>query len=144
MPVWNGERYLRAALDSVFAQSFADFELVVVDDGSTDRTSDILGSYSDSRLITHRLEHAGIVTALNFGTSVARGEWIARQDADDISQPERLATQMKAVRARPDAVLSYTDVALVGEDARGIKPARFPRTKAFLALRLCYQNPICT
>jgi glycosyltransferase involved in cell wall biosynthesis len=142
MPVWNGEMHLANALDSILAQTFSDFELIAVDDGSSDGTPDILRSYQDERLRIHRLNHGGIVTALNFGVAQSRAEWIARQDADDISQPERFAAQMKAVQARPDAILSYTDVALIGEDARGIKHARFPRTKAFLALRLCYQNPI--
>ncbi len=142
LPVWNGEKYLRAAVESILAQTFADFELLAVDDGSADGTLDILESYSDSRIRIFRLNHGGIVTALNTGVAAARAEWIARQDADDVSHPTRFAVQMEAAAARPEAVLCYTDVSLLGRDAAGIKPARFPRTKAMLAVRLCWQNPI--
>lgn len=142
MPVWNGEKFLQAAIESVLKQSFADFEFVIVDDGSTDGTRDILASYSDRRITVHRLDHGGIVTALNFGMSVARSEWIARQDADDISHPDRFALQWRALEQRPETVLSYTDVSLVGQDAGLTGQARFPRTRAMLALRLCRQNPI--
>ena len=142
MPVWNGEKYLRAALDSVLAQTFVDFELIVVDDGSTDGTLGILESYPDPRIKILRLDHGGIVTALNRGVEAARGDWIARQDSDDISRPERFAQQWRAVHEKADAVLSYTDVSLIGLETAGLGRARFPRTKAMLALRLCWQNPI--
>ena len=67
MPVWNGEKFLAAAIDSLLAQTFADFELLVIDDGSTDRTPEILRGYTDPRLRVLRLDHAGIVHALNHG-----------------------------------------------------------------------------
>ena len=89
MPVWNGEKFLAAAVDSLLAQTFTDFELLVVDDGSTDATPEILRAYSDPRLRVVRLDHAGIVVALNHGLAQARAEWIARQDADDLSEPRR-------------------------------------------------------
>ncbi len=92
MPVWNGERFLAEAVESILAQTFTDFELLAVDGGSTDRTLEILASYHDPRI---RILHAppGIVPALNFGIAQARGNWIARHDADDISLPHRLALQ---------------------------------------------------
>lgn len=142
LPVWNGEKYLRAAVESILAQTFAEFELLAIDDGSTDGTLDVLESYSDSRIRIFRLNHGGIVTALNAGVAAARAEWIARQDADDVSYAKRFAVQMEAVAAKPESVLCYSDVSLLGQDAAGIKPARFPRTKAMLAVRLCWQNPI--
>lgn len=142
LPVWNGEQYLRPAVDSILAQTFTDFELLAVDDGSTDGTIDILESYSDPRVSIVRLDHGGIVTALNHGVAAASGEWIARQDADDVSYAKRFALQMEAVGANSRAVLCHTDVALIGRDAAGTKAAHLPRTKAMLALRLCSQNPI--
>src|ERR1700690_1943654 len=105
MPVWNGETFLREAIDSILSQTFADFELIIVDDGSTDGTAKILASYPDARLRVFRLDHAGIVVALNFGAAQARGTWIARQDADDISWPGRLEAQWKALQLNPHAVL---------------------------------------
>lgn len=142
MPVWNGEKYLRPAVASVLGQTLGDFELIVVDDGSTDTTLEILQSYSDPRLKVHRLDHGGIVNALNFGLAQARAEWIARHDADDISLPHRLERQWSEINRRSDAVLCHTDVELIGEGAASVGRARFPRTRSFLALRLCFQCPI--
>ena len=142
MPVWNGETFLREAIDSILSQTFTDFELIVVDDGSTDRTPAILASCSDSRLKVCRLQHAGIVVALNTGIAQARGAWIARQDADDISLPQRLETQWQALQLNPRAVLAHTDVGFIGEGSRSAGRARFSKTRAFVALRLCYQCPI--
>lgn len=142
MPVWNGEKYLVAAVDSILAQTFTDFELIVVDDGSTDDTAKILKSYDDPRLRIEGLDHAGIVVALNHGLAKARGNWIARQDADDISSPQRFAKQWQALNAQPQAVLSHTDVEYIGENSQAAGRARFPRSRSFTALRLCYQCPI--
>ncbi|HEX3856614.1 MAG TPA: glycosyltransferase [Verrucomicrobiae bacterium] len=141
MPVWNGERFLAEAVESILAQTFADFELIAVDGGSTDRTLEILVGYRDPRI---RIFQAppGIVPALNFGIARARGNWIARHDADDISLPQRLALQWAAINRKPDVVLCHTDVALTGENIEAIGRARFPRSQAFLALKLCYQCPI--
>jgi len=141
MPVWNGERFLAEAVGSILAQTFKDFELLAVDGGSTDRTLEMLAGFADSRI---RILHAppGIVPALNFGIAHARGSWIARQDADDISRPHRLAAQWAAVHRDPAAVLCHTDVELIGQDAATIGRPRFPRSQAFLALRLCFQCPI--
>ena len=142
MPVWNGEKYLAAAIESILGQTFREFEFIIVDDGSSDSTAQILASYSDSRIKIHRLPHGGIVAALDYGISQAQAAWIARQDADDISLPERLEVQWQAIQRRPHTVLCFTDVMLVGENAADIKRAHFPRTKGFTALRLCYQSPI--
>jgi glycosyltransferase involved in cell wall biosynthesis len=142
MPVWNGEKYLAAAIESCWAQTFPDFELIVVDDGSTDGTPEILHSYRDERLMIHRLDHGGIVSALNFGIAQGRAEWIARQDADDVSMPDRIAQQWEAVQNNPKAALCFTDVSLLNESDEKVGRARLPRTRALIALRLCFQCPI--
>lgn len=142
MPVWNGEKYLAPAVDSILAQTFRNFEFIIVDDGSTDDTSNILKSYSDSRLQVHRLNHTGIVTALNHGIAHARSAWIARQDADDVSLPQRLEKQWVALKRSPQAVLAHTAVEFIGEGSAGIGQARVPRSRSLTALRLCCQCPI--
>ena len=141
MPVWNGQAYLEESINSIFGQTFSNFELIVVDDGSTDGTAKILASSHDPRLRVFRLEHAGIVMALNFGIAQARGDWVARHDADDISLPRRLEVQWRAVQCNPHAVLAHTNVEFVGEGIPA-KQVRFPKTRAFMALRLCYLCPI--
>jgi glycosyltransferase involved in cell wall biosynthesis len=142
MPVWNGEAYVAEAMESILSQSFENFEFVIVDDGSTDSTLAILSRYRDPRLRVFQLQHAGIVSALNFAIGQARARWIARQDADDISHRSRLETQWRVVSANPSAVLCCTGIEIFGEGATGLRTNRVPRSKALAALRLCYQCPI--
>lgn len=141
MPVRNGERFLRQTIDGLRAQTLADFELIVVDGGSTDRTLDLLASYQDPRIRIFQ-QPLEITPARNFGIARSKSPWIAVHDADDVSLPKRLEMQYRALQRSPGAVLSFTDVHLIGNlDAAGGR-ARFPRTQAFLALRLCYQFPM--
>jgi glycosyltransferase involved in cell wall biosynthesis len=142
MPVWNGERFLAAAMDSLLTQTFSEFELLVIDDGSTDRTAEILQGYTDPRIRVVRLDHVGIVLALNHGLSQAKAAWVARMDADDISEPRRLELQWQAVNRQPQAVLCHTSVTFFGENQIMVGRSRQPRSRSFLALRLCYQCPI--
>ena len=102
MSVFNGEPFLRAALESMFHQTFTDFEFIIIDDGSTDRSSDIIREYSDPRVILLKQDNQGIAMALNRGLSIAQGEYIARQDADDISHPERFRLQLEFLDAHPE------------------------------------------
>jgi glycosyltransferase involved in cell wall biosynthesis len=146
LPVWNGQEFLAESIDSLLAQTFKDFELLVIDDGSTDATPEILRRYADPRLRILPLNHAGIVVALNHGLAEARAEWVARHDADDISEPRRLELQWQAVSQWPQAVLCHTAISLFGEWAGAARCERLPRSRSFMALRLCYQCPFahCT
>lgn len=142
MPVWNGARYFGEAIESVLSQTFVDFEFIVINDGSTDGSLEIVMSYDDPRLRVFHIEHRGIVGAMNFGIQKARAEWIARLDADDICHPRRLEFQWKALKEMPGAVMCYTDVEFIG-DRRFYPPMeRFPLTKALFAFRMCYECPI--
>jgi Glycosyl transferase family 2 len=94
LPVFNGARYIRAAIDSVLAQTYRDYELLVIDDGSGDDSADIALSYGDPRLRVERNgSNLGLVETLNRGLDLASGEFVARLDADDVCLPERLAVQ---------------------------------------------------
>ena len=93
MSVYNGEEYLREAIDSILNQTFEDFEFIIVDDGSTDRTADILASYRDPRIKVINQKHLGIAHAKNKAVKASSGEYIAIMDADDISLPERLEVE---------------------------------------------------
>jgi glycosyltransferase involved in cell wall biosynthesis len=127
MPVYNGERYLDESIESVVAQDFADFEFVIVDDGSTDGTPALLAKWAarDARIVLlRRDENGGPSRALNAGLTVARGEYIARQDCDDISLPGRFARQVAALDANPAAVLVTLGRLLIDErgTSLGIAP----------------------
>lgn len=101
--VRNGEAHLQEAIDSILSQTFTDFELQIIDDGSTDGTAAILSQYRDPRIKLIRNEsNLGLTRSLNIGLTNSRGEYIARMDADDISLPERLAKQVALMDANPD------------------------------------------
>lgn len=101
MPVYNGEKYLRECIDSVLAQTFTNFEFIIVDDGSTDNTENIIKSYTDDRIVYIKKEHDGISEALNLGIRRSIGLYIARMDADDMMYPNRLEVQYKFMIEHP-------------------------------------------
>ena len=98
MSVYNGGKYLREAIESILNQTFKDFEFLIINDGSTDRTAEILQSYDDPRIkIINNEKNIGLTKSLNKGLKMARGEYIARMDADDISMPERLEKELTTI-----------------------------------------------
>lgn len=104
LPVRDGEAHLEEALESLLDQTLEELEIVVVDDGSTDATSAILEDFRsrDPRIRVHRQSRSGIVAALERARAEARGEYLARMDADDVSHPERFERQRALLRSRPD------------------------------------------
>lgn len=117
MPVHNVEKHLAAALDSILAQTFTDFELLVIDDCSTDGTAALLDRYTDPRIVRTRNErNLGLVETLNRGIDRARGAYIARMDGDDVCLPDRLAAQVAYLDAHPDTVLVGTKFVHVDDD----------------------------
>lgn len=107
MPVYNAERYVAEAVESILAQTFADFEFLIIDDGSTDGSLPILEQYArqDGRIRLVSRANTGYLAALNEMLGMARGELIARMDADDIAMPERLERQASYLRANPSCLL---------------------------------------
>lgn len=136
MPVFNGGAYLEAAIASVLTQSFTDLELVIVDDGSTDHSCEIVNARvaSDSRLRLLRKANSGIAETLNLGLAEARGDWIARLDADDLMLPRRLERQLAFLEANADvvAVGSYYDLINEAGERRATRYP-LPRTRDELA-----------
>ncbi len=141
MSVYNGERYLREAVESILGQTFTDFEFIIIDDGSTDSSWHILNSFDDPRLRFVRNEaNIGLTHSLNKGLALARGEYIARMDADDISLPERLAKQVQFLDAHPFVGVLGTAVRTI--DSLG-KPGREHATLVepnIIRWTLCLRN----
>jgi GT2 family glycosyltransferase len=110
MTVLNGEQYLPDAIESILQQTFHDFELIIVNDGSTDSSQAIIQSYDDPRIrVIHNPCNRGIYTSANIGLRHAQGQYVARLDADDVSVPDRLKTQIDFMEKNPDigAVASW-------------------------------------
>jgi len=119
MPVYNEERYVREAIDSILGQTFADFELVLVEDGSTDDTRNILADYArrDARVVlVENGRNRGLVYSLNRGLALARGEYIARMDANDISLPWRIERQVRYMDQHPEVGVLGTNIAYINAE----------------------------
>ena len=116
LPAYQAESSLGDALASISTQTFRDYEVIVVDDGSTDRTGEIADEFG-ARVISFS-RNLGVVAAANRGLEEARGELIARMDADDIAHPERLARQVALLDAEPEMGACATGVRIIGEDVQ--------------------------
>jgi glycosyltransferase involved in cell wall biosynthesis len=119
MSVYNGERYLREAIESILGQTFTDFEFIIVNDASTDSSPEIMRSYDDSRIrIIKNGTNIGLTRSLNAALEQARGELIARQDDDDISLPERFEKQLQYFAEHPETAVLGTSIYIIDEDGR--------------------------
>ena len=108
MAVYNGEKYLKEAIDSILSQTYKNFEFIVIDDCSSDNTPIILKSYTDARIqVVRNEQNLRLPTSLNKGFKIARGKYIARMDADDIAMPDRFEKQVKYLEA-------HQEVAVIG------------------------------
>lgn len=121
MPVYNAEKYLNEAIESILNQSFSDFELIFVNDGSSDRTLKIINSYKDKRIkVLDNKKNLGLVPSLNKGLIKARGEYIARCDGDDISDLSRFKKQVNFLDKNKEFVLVGSNLELIDKNSKKI------------------------
>lgn len=139
----NDGPYLRAALDSVLAQTFTDFELIVIDDGSTDGTADLLATYADARLrvITHESAQT-LPVALNAGIAVASGELIARMDGDDVAYAQRFAQQIAYLDAHPEVDILGTQTDFIYGERPVQAHKAYPTAHSLIAWYLLVDDAI--
>lgn len=143
MGVYNGEQFLRPAVESILNQTFADFEFIIVEDGSTDRTWDILREYAahDRRIVLLRNEtNIGHTHSVNTALHLARGEYIARQDADDISLPERLSRQVHYLDTNHHIGILGTFIRSIDEMDAEVCIERLPTTPKCIKWSLFFGN----
>lgn len=115
MPIYNGETYLKEATDSILNQTYKDFEFLIINDGSKDRSAEIISKYTDPRInLVHNEKNLGLITTLNNGIEIAKGEYIVRMDCDDISVPDRIEKQVKFMDENPEVGMSSSCVELYG------------------------------
>lgn len=119
MPLYNGEKYLKEAIDSILNQTYSDFELLLINDASTDSTETIINSYHDYRIVyIKNEENLGLIKTLNKGLDLAKGEFIARMDQDDISLPERFEKQIAILEKNPEIGVCGTWFTLFRENQK--------------------------
>jgi glycosyltransferase involved in cell wall biosynthesis len=128
LPVYNGDRYLAEAIESILAQSFREFELLIINDGSTDRSRQVLERYAaqDDRIRLIHRENRGLIETLNEMLGLARGEFLARMDADDISLSDRFALQVKFLQQNPDYVCVGGAYDLIDPQGRSVLHSVMP------------------
>ena len=119
MSVYNGEKYLREAIESILNQTFTDFEFIIVNDGSTDDTLEIIQSYNDERIkIINNEQNIGLTKSLNKALKQAKGKYIARQDADDVSLPNRFEEQIKYLEEHSEIAVLGTSKYVINKDGK--------------------------
>lgn len=115
MPFYNSRLYLEEAVRSILSQTFTDFELILIDDGSTDGSADIVTSIHDKRIkLVKNPKNMGLIATLNKGLDLAIGKYIARMDADDIALPERLKIQLEFLENNPQVIVCGTQIRYFG------------------------------
>lgn len=144
MPVYNGELYLREAIESILSQTFTDFEFLIINDGSIDSTRDIILSYNDPRIrLVNNAVNIGLNKSLNIGINMSKGEYIARMDGDDISIPSRFLKQVEFMDRYTDIGVCGTWVKTFGDGTKSIHryPSDINMIKANLIFRPCLAHP---
>lgn len=148
LPVWNCESFVREAISSILRQTLLDLEVIVVDDGSDDGSLKIVRELAaaDPRLVVIATGHEGLGHALNAAIEVARGQYIARMDADDIAEPTRLEKQVAYLDAHHDCVAVGSDIVIVDEIGDELCSVEYPHAhaeivQALVSLRAALSHP---
>lgn len=143
LPVYNGEKYLSFAIDSILNQSYQDFRLLIINDGSTDSSLAIAHSYRDKRITVVDQANQGLSAALNHGLDLASSQYVARMDHDDISHPDRFAVQIKFMDDHPDIGLCGTWAELIDKDSKKVASAAYPLNHDQITAFLLFNSPFC-
>jgi glycosyltransferase involved in cell wall biosynthesis len=143
LPVHNGAAYLRTALESALAQQGVEFEVLVVDDGSTDDSASVAESYDDPRVVVVRKPNGGISSALNRGADEARGRYLARLDADDACLPDRFVRQAALLDSDPNLVIVGSAFDVIDADGATVDHRIVPLSDLALRASVLTQSPYC-
>ncbi len=131
MPVYNGRAFLKPAMDSILSQNFDNFELVIINDGSTDDSQQIIDSYKDPRIVPVVQKNQGVARSLNNGLDICRGKYVRRHDADDVSLPGAFEMQIKFLESNPEYVMVCNQAAFMTERGKPAWKYRLPRNDFF-------------
>jgi glycosyltransferase involved in cell wall biosynthesis len=140
LPVYNAQDYLKQSIDSILGQTLTDFELIIINDGSTDGSKAIIDSYSDPRIIVIDQANAGLPVSLNRAIARAKGKYLARQDADDVSEPTRFEKQVAFLEEHPDYGLLGTWAQILELDTIVDRQLKHPIENGELQIKLLFYN----
>ena len=144
MSVYNGEKYLTEAIQSILEQSFNDFEFIIVDDGSSDNSQQIINSFKDKRInLIINNKNIGLTKSLLKGYEYCQGEFIARMDADDISMPQRFKKQIEYFDKHPEVGVLGTNAYAIGDNSKPKYKIKYPENHSLIKWSLIFSNPIC-
>lgn len=142
MPVFNCELYIKEAIESILNQTYSNFEFLIIDDASSDQTLSIIKTYDDHRIkLIEKPVNTGLTYSLNIGLSIAKGEYIARMDGDDICLPERFAKQISFLENNMDYVLCGTNYKILGMNIIVQLPQDYDAIKLTLLDNCCVAHP---
>lgn len=141
LPVYNGASYLSESINSILNQTYNNFELIIINDGSIDNSEAIINSFSDSRIVYIKNTNQGLAASLNQGIKLAKGKYIARQDQDDISLPLRFEKQVDFFNKNPDVVLLGTRAIIFTNDNQLYGKHNHSTITSQLHFDLMFDNP---
>jgi len=137
LPVYNCEKYINETIQSVINQTFENFELLIIDDCSTDSTVAIIKSFNDHRIqLIQKEKNTGYTNSLNYAISIAKGEYVARMDGDDICLPKRFEKQVTFLDQNPNVILCGTSIQIIGKN----KILHYPSIHDEIMVKLCFGN----
>lgn len=142
MPVYNVEPYVKASVESVLAQSFDNFELLIIDDGGTDRSIDICREFVDPRMRIISQKNRGLAGARNTGIRYARAGIIAFLDSDDLWHRHKLARHFEHLSQRPEVGVSYSGARLIDDDGRDVGIDQLPKLTGIQSKDIYLRNPV--
>ncbi|MFA6136378.1 MAG: glycosyltransferase [Candidatus Paceibacterota bacterium] len=141
MSVYNGEKFLKGAINSILSQTFTDFEFIIINDGSTDKSLDTIKTYQDPRIKIISRENKGLTHSLNEGIKMSKGSYIARMDADDISLPTRLEEQIKFLELNKEIAICGTWAKIIDEKGEEMGEYKTPINNEEIKRRIIFHNP---
>lgn len=143
MPVYNEENYLKESIESILSQTFTDFEFIILDDGSTDGSLRIIESYNDSRIKLIKADHQGMVPQFNNGICIAESSFIARMDADDIAEKNRLEEQLYYLKHNPDFDIVGSNVMYIDEYSKEVCEKKYPEHHIEIEFMMPVESAVC-
>lgn len=143
IPAFNAELYIKEALESVCSQTYVNLEIIVIDDGSSDRTREIIEKFQDARILLISRENRGLIATLNEGIEISRGDYVARMDADDICLSTRLETQVEYLRKHNNIGLLFTGIEYIDENGRKLREKVSTKSRKLEPVELLFGCPVC-